>query len=55
MDKTQIAHDLAIIVVKARLKGFESEHDQLGLNDYSDQAVEDYNYAFKRIKEQLDD
>lgn len=53
MNKEQIAHELALIVVEARLRGFESDNGELGINDYSDQAAEDYRNAFNRIKDQL--
>ena len=54
MNKEQVAHDLALLIVKSRFDDLKSEHSDLGLNNYADQAVEDYNYVYKRILEQLD-
>lgn len=53
MDKKQIAHELALLVVEARIRDFKSEHGDVGIDNYSDQAVEDYKLAFNRIEEQL--
>ena len=54
MTKEQIAHDLALLIVEARIREFQSEGKELGLYNYSDQALEDYQNAYKRIIEELD-
>lgn len=54
LTKEQVAHDLALLIVEARIREFQSEGKELGLYNYSDQALEDYQNAYKRIIEKLD-
>ena len=54
MNKEQIAHDLALLVVEARLRDYEAEQGHMGIHNYSDQALDDYKEAYRRILENLD-
>lgn len=58
MDKEQIAHDLAVIILKSRLDcmiqdKIASSDNEPGLYDMADYVLEDYKNLVGRISENL--